>query len=259
MMDFLGSAYVVRVMCVTLMAWTAIGSVHIALAQQEKEPLEDAGTSTGTQFSGPSSVGGQLKSDGTETKSAFRLEGFSRSLTPYYDFKARVKDSAGLDFGADYNVLYQYTGQSPGEHEAAGGVFRFFGTWTLLNRGAAKEGALTYKIENRHDLGNECPRSVHGGTVLSAAAVPAHDDHPGRPVHCQSRARLAGRQGMGSGPACSHRLLSGAHHEEFIGRFPRIIKGQTTLCRGSGREENVVCPSLLIISLERKPSKTVLG
>lgn len=105
-----------------------------------------------SSLGGPSSVGGQLKSDMAAREVGYRFEGLSPYFVPYYEFKARVKESTALDFGADYNLLYQYATQSLGKDQASGGVFRFYGTWTLLNRGTANEGALTYKIENRHNL-----------------------------------------------------------------------------------------------------------
>lgn len=64
-----------------------------------------------------------------------------------------MKERIGLDFGADYNLLYQGASESLGEKQAAGGVVRFFGTWGLLGRGTSNEGGLTYKIENRHNVG----------------------------------------------------------------------------------------------------------
>ncbi len=42
---------------------------------------------------------------------------------------------------------------SPGEDNAAGGIFRFFGNWTVIGRDSGNTGSVVYKIENRHTLG----------------------------------------------------------------------------------------------------------
>ena len=83
------------------------------------------------EFGGPNSVVGTLKEDDTVKESLFRFDGMQRLLKPYFDFKAQVKEDYGLAFGADYTALYQWANKSPGSNDAAGGIFRFFGDWTM--------------------------------------------------------------------------------------------------------------------------------
>jgi porin len=115
------------------------------------------------QLGGPNSVGAQVKSDNEKKQSTYRFEGFTRSFLPYYDFKARVNDQYGLAFGADYNLLYQGANESLGEDDAAVGVLRFFGTWTVFGRDTGKPGSLTIKFGNRHRLGTDiAPQALAG-------------------------------------------------------------------------------------------------
>ncbi len=102
---------------------------------------------------GPSSVGAQLEKDDKVKKPVFRFDNLQRLLKPYYDFKARVQEQYGLAFGGDYILLYQGATDSLGEDEALGGVFRFFGNWTLFGRKSGDTGSLVYKVENRSALG----------------------------------------------------------------------------------------------------------
>jgi porin len=104
-------------------------------------------------FGGPSSVGTQVTTDSEPKQSAYRFEGLTRRLQPYYDFKARVDEQHGLAFGGDYQAQYQAASNSPGENHAAGGIVRLFGTWTLIGQESVDQGSLVFKVENRHTLG----------------------------------------------------------------------------------------------------------
>ena len=111
-------------------------------------------------FGGPSSVGPQIRSDDEIKGTTYRFEGLSTSLRPYYEFKNRLANDSGLAFGVDYNVLGQHATRSLGDDGAAGGVFRFFGTWTLLGRATPDTGSLTYKVENRHRFASIAPQAL---------------------------------------------------------------------------------------------------
>ena len=111
-------------------------------AHGTRDPAPAPDTSVG--LGGPSSVGGTLGRDARIEPSA---------LTRYFAFKERMQDEHGFSFGADYFTLYQKASSSPGEDHAAGGVFRFFGSWDLVGRRSKSTGGFVYKIENRHRLG----------------------------------------------------------------------------------------------------------
>ena len=102
---------------------------------------------------GPSSVDSELAEDAREKDSVF--EGIDRALKPWFEFKERVNQDIGLKFGLDYSILYQGLTDSLGEDQAAGGVFRVFGNWTLLGRNSSSPGSLVFKGENRHRIGTD--------------------------------------------------------------------------------------------------------
>lgn len=113
---------------------------------QSTPDLDTAGGAgdSAPRFGGPSSVPGQVRSDGQ----APRTEG-AKHVGDW------LKRSIGLQAGVDYSILAQLLSESPGENAAAGGVFRLYGQWTprFLDEGFA--GGLVYKLEQRHRLGTD--------------------------------------------------------------------------------------------------------
>jgi len=120
---------------------------------QSSEPKTAPAAQSGTsQFGGPSSVGGTLDKD-RKAKAAVSVR--ADLVDRYFDFKERVEESYGLAFEFDYNALFQAATESLGDDQAAGGVLRLFGQWTLAGRDSESTGRLVYKIENRHRLGTD--------------------------------------------------------------------------------------------------------
>ena len=71
-------------------------------------------------------------------------------LQSWEGWKAGIAESTGLSFGGDYLPVGFVATNSLGANTSASGVFRFFGSWALLNRGKANTGSLEFKIEHRH-------------------------------------------------------------------------------------------------------------
>jgi len=108
------------------------------------------------QFGGPSSVGAGLTEDRAPKTPWYRFPGAERRLRPYFDWKERLNERYGMAFGVDYTTLYQVATESAGhENQAASGIARLFGTWTLVDRGGGSPGSLVFKGENRHRLGTD--------------------------------------------------------------------------------------------------------
>jgi len=128
-----------------------------------------------SEFGGPNSVGGTLKEDDIESS---EFEGFKRFFESYFGFKERMNKKYGLAFSFDYTALYQYVSESLGEDNAAGGILRFYGSWTLLGRESGNTGSIVYKVENRHTLGTEIsPKDLGFETGYAGFTAPNYADY----------------------------------------------------------------------------------
>ena len=97
---------------------------------------------------------------------------FSRPqlITPYFDWKKRIKDEYGVAFGLSAYLLYQKANESLGsDDDAFGGIYRFQGSWTAFGRGTGHPGRLEWRIENRSEIGSFLSPAQLGGEVGAAA------------------------------------------------------------------------------------------
>jgi len=138
------------------------GAAPEQVAEQAKTPATDdqnskykSGYEDIPQFGGPNSVGAQLEEDNLEKVPLLRFPVIDRALKPWYDWKGRLNKDYGLSFGLDYTALGQGVSSSPGEDIAAGGIFRFFGSWTVFGRESGNTGSIVFKVESRHRLGTD--------------------------------------------------------------------------------------------------------
>ncbi len=140
-------------------------------------PVRTDTEETPAGFGGPASVGVQLRSDEAPKRSLFRRQALSAALASYSAFKDRLRDEHGLSYAMDYNLLYQHADKSRGKQNAAGGVLRLFGTWTLFDQASAHPGSVEFKVENRHRLGTELAPASLAGQIGYAGltAVPFGD------------------------------------------------------------------------------------
>ena len=146
-------------------------STSITPASDETEAAARSIYSDIPQFGGPTSVGGQLAEDATVVPQ-FRLQALQDLFDPWYQFKQRLNDHVGLQFGIAETMLYQAATNSPGASDAASGIIELFGQWELLGRGTCHPGLLVYKGENRHQIGTALTPQALGmeaGSVLPTA------------------------------------------------------------------------------------------
>jgi porin len=137
----------------TLMLISIFSSGQLVLAQESGQVQRlRSGYDNVPEFGGPNSVGRTLKEDDVEGS---ELEGFKKFFEPYFGFKEWMNKEYGLAFSFDYTTMYQGASDSLEEDTAAGGIFRFYGSWTLLGRDSGNTGSLIYKVENRHRLGTD--------------------------------------------------------------------------------------------------------
>jgi len=112
---------------------------------------------------GPSSVPSQISADRRTAAPAVLV------TEPWYqrlqDARDALKRDHGLSLGTDYNALYQYASRSPAQNDAASNVFRLYGTWTVVNRGATDSGSLVFKGEYRGTLGTSLSPQALGPSL----------------------------------------------------------------------------------------------
>ena len=139
---------------VLLMFAITLGAGSGAVAQESADEGGASGGGEVPQFGGPSSVGGQLNEDQQE-----------RELLSW---RERLKEQ-GFSFGVNLSGLYQGVSNSPGESEAAGGIFQLPVSWTL-QKGEHSTGTLVVKSEWRGRLGTDlAPQDL--GFAAGAAAI----------------------------------------------------------------------------------------
>lgn len=113
------------------------------------------------QFGGPGSVGTDLQEADEVKEPLLRFPKIDQSLNPWFNWKGRIKKNVGLSFSMDYQALYQVASDSLGEDNAASGMFRLYGSWTLLGRNKKNTGSIVFKAEHRHKLGTDvAPQSL---------------------------------------------------------------------------------------------------
>lgn len=67
----------------------------------------------------------------------------------YDTWKEGVTERTGFSWGTDYSAQYFTASDSPADYSAAGGMFRLYGSWDLVNRGNENAGGLRFKVEYR--------------------------------------------------------------------------------------------------------------
>jgi len=123
---------------------------------EEEAPAGKSGFTNNATGLGPTSVPAALLEADEPKQPLIRFAAFDRALKPWFDWKGRLAKRHGFQFGLDWHGLYNRFDQAPVEDEAAGGVFRLYGDWTLLNRcQPGCEGSLVWKVEYRDTLGTD--------------------------------------------------------------------------------------------------------
>lgn len=149
----------------------------------EAEDAEGAEETRQTaQFGGPDQVENQLRSD-REVERSF--------LDRYQGWKASLAEEHGFSFGLDYSAVYLAADDSPGEDEASSGMVRFFGSWDLVGRESGNTGALVWKVEHRHRIGDVPPGSFGFELGYVGLIEPPFSDQGLRLTNFYWRQRLA--------------------------------------------------------------------
>jgi porin len=142
---------------------------------------QGAGDSVDDAFGGPAGVSRE-QLDIEDLLDAFRTDNRKLALKPWYDWKARLQERSGFSFGLNAQMVYAGVSDALGdEDDAAGGVYRLQGEWTLFGRDTGHPGSIIFRIENRSKIGSGIPPASLRGEIGSAATDPvfAYSDNFG--------------------------------------------------------------------------------
>jgi porin len=145
-------------------------------------------------FGGPNGVPGELEQTEAIVE-AFRVDNRNIALGGWYDWKRELQDKYGLNFGINASMLGAWASDALGdEDDAAGGVYRLQGEWTLFGRGTGNTGSVIFRVENRSQIGSGIPPGSLRSAIGSAATDPAfaYSDDFGTDISV-----LAWQQGFG--------------------------------------------------------------
>lgn len=121
-------------------------------SQDTEEPQEEEGH---PQFGSVDQVDNRIKLD-RELAPFMEMQ----FLSPYFEFKDKVKEKTGLTFAVDYNSVYMSSTSDLGEGNGGSGVFRFYGSWDVLGKESGNTGSFVYKVEHRHAYTDVPPASL---------------------------------------------------------------------------------------------------
>ncbi len=108
----------------------------------------------------------QLEEDDRLKSPVIRFPRIDAGLKGWYDTKRRLNEESGIQFGFDYNSMYQAASNAFTDDDSAwSGIFRLMGSWELFNKGEPNVGTLVFGVENRHDISHRIPPSDLAGQV----------------------------------------------------------------------------------------------
>lgn len=112
----------------------------------------------GSDFGGPNAVGNTLREDG-----------YAQQMDRWENFKKGIDEKAAIHFALEYNSLVQgYTESGLDDSLTAGGIARFYGTWSPVNTGEKNEGFFVFRADNRHSYTDVSPQNQGFGAGTSS-------------------------------------------------------------------------------------------
>jgi len=156
--------------CTSVLVAATAGAAESTVSAAER-PLSQSGYDKIAGFGGPDGVSAQLKQADEIREPLFAWEGPGRWFKPWYDWKAKIKEENGVALGFFFSVLGQKASDSTTDKDdALGGIYRFNGSWTLLNNGSKNPGRIQWRVEARSRIGNnQAPQTL--GSAVGAASV----------------------------------------------------------------------------------------
>lgn len=92
-------------------------------------------------------------------------------LSPWFDWKQDFADRTGIKMGVNLLMTYQDASEAPSpgdDSDAAGGIYRFQGSWTAFQGDNGSVGKLDWRLEARGDIGTDLAPQELGGQYMAA-------------------------------------------------------------------------------------------
>lgn len=127
-------------------------------------------------FGGPKTIGAQLEMD---NKPRFDNRIPIKHTKPWYDFKQKLSEKKGIEFGINYTSVFIVSTKTIAEqniNNASSGILDIQGGWTFLNRKKKKNiGKLFVKMNSRHSYNgpNSTAPMFHGLNESGYYGLPA--------------------------------------------------------------------------------------
>jgi porin len=157
---------------VVVALFSSIALPLLAAPSVTQPDASQSGYDGAQSFGGPDGVSEQLEEADRSRARIYEWAAPGQWLQPWYDWKADIKKDHGVALGFFVSVLGQKASDSieGKDDDALGGIYRFNGSWTLLNNGGKNPGRIEWRVEARSDIGNfQAPGSL--GTATGAAAL----------------------------------------------------------------------------------------
>ncbi len=108
------------------------------------------------EFGSPDSVNNLIEEDAFEKEALVK----QRASQDWFDWKAQLAQDHGISIGVDYTSAYLNSNEDgvSGDDASASGIFRFYGSWDLVNRGDKNTGSFVWKVEHRHNYTDLVPQ-----------------------------------------------------------------------------------------------------
>lgn len=146
----------------------------VSSIRAQKDSVETYNNSEG--FGGPKTIGAQLAED-NQPRFSYRIP--IKHTKPWYDFKQRLSESSGIEFGLNYTSVFIRSSErieDQNNFNAGSGIFDIQGGWNFIGRKKGKnKGKLFVKINSRHAYNgiNETSPMFHGLNESGYYGLPA--------------------------------------------------------------------------------------
>jgi porin len=163
------AASFILILTAVVAATTVLADEQLASATAGRQ-VSQSGYEKIAEFGGPDGVSEQLKEADRAGEPTFEWAAPSRWFKPWYDWKAKINKNNGVALGVFASVLAQKASDSTtSDDDALGGIYRFQGSWTLLNNGGKNPGRIEWRVENRGNIGSYQAPGPLGDAVGMAA------------------------------------------------------------------------------------------